>query len=134
MVVKLLEVSLSHYLNNQGNNIQIITLAVTLLSASITLADKPEWAGHGKPSKHEKEHHKHEMKHKHEHKKDKHHKKHDHDNHHEEIHHDSHNTNHQNNHYKTSYEGKGQSTSEFIDTKVDETKKNWISKAFDFFN
>ena len=37
-------------------------------------------------------------------------------------------------HYEEGYPGKGKSDSEYIEEKVDQTKKNWIDKVFDVFN
>ena len=117
-------------------NMKLIGLSVLILSSSVLIADKPEWAGNGgKPSKYEKESHKNEMKSKHKYKKDKHHKKNDdHD-------YDGYNERDRDLKYEndksyrgTSYEGQGQTDGEFIEKKTDETKKNWIGKFFDFLN
>jgi len=101
-------------------------LSSLLISSGLLYADKPSWAGNGgKPNSYEKQAHKDVMTQKSKHKKEK--KKSSTEN--------SYSDEEQyTNNKKVSYEGEGRSDSEHIDKKIDETKKNWINKFFDFVN
>ena len=109
-------------------NMKLISLTIVLLSSVSLLADKPSWAGNGgKPSQYEKDMHKNEMNSKKEYKKNK--KNLDEKKSYEERKRDYNDEN-----KREKYEGQGQTDGEFIEKKVDETKKNWIGKFFDFLN
>ncbi|MCD4668779.1 MAG: hypothetical protein K8R44_09425 [Sulfurimonas sp.] len=91
----------------------IIFSIIFLISSTISLADKPVWAGKGgQPTQYEKQEHKNAMTSKHEYKKKHKNKKHN---------------------SRSEYDGQGMSDQEFIEKKADQTKKNWIGRFFDSF-
>lgn len=110
------------------NYIKLMAL-IMILSSTISLADKPSWAGKGgKPSDYEKSEHKEEMTSKHKSKK----KKDKHEDYKNEQHRDM-DDRHQNRVIDSSSEPKT-TTSEHIDNRIDQTKRNWVDKVFNFFN
>jgi len=114
------------------SNKKSIVFSIVILLSTGSFADKPSWAGNGaKPSKYEKREHKDDMTSKNEYKK-KH--KDDYDDEKEYIIDRDDKSSYDDSRYREGYEGKGQTDEEFIDKKVDETKKNWIGKVFDFLN
>lgn len=121
-------------------NMKLVALCAILFSSTVLMAEKPVWAGNGgKPSKYEKEDHKREMTSKNEDKKRKKDKKYknddrDYDRNYDRERDRSNDRDYKGSRYGTEYEGQGQSDSEFIEKKTDETKKNWIGKFFDFLN
>lgn len=111
--------------------INLIVLVFTMLSSTAVLADKPSWSGEGKPSKKEKAKHKRDMTSKHEYKKDKYKEREDNHNEYREREHEKHEYVEKTRERTTD---RSLSNKEYIDEKVDETQKNWIDKAFNFFN
>lgn len=117
------------------NYIKLMAL-IMIFSSTISLADKPSWAGNGgKPSDYEKSKHKEEMTSKHKSKKEKDKYKKDKERYedYENKQHRYIDDRHQNRVIDSSSEPKT-TTSQHIDNRIDQTQRNWIDKAFNFFN